>query len=212
MTSPDDMTRTDELQLLRAHLLQLQRDREELHRLLHSRSWKLTAPLRRLTEWGRRLRPARQAKEQTLPSPRGAIVRRALLWQQHIPCESLPGQGQSLQLWTAQQGNAFFHEIAQLLKCGLEDAGIPCTAFTAGSMADCLRQDDGKGAIRLIIAPHEFYHFIPEAAFWPLDGAQLWMLNSEQAHTPWFATALGHLRKADLVLDMDLSMAARLRA
>lgn len=219
MTSPDDMTRTDELQLLRARLLQLQRDkeemqkdREELHRLLHSRSWKLTAPLRRLTEWGRRLRPARQAKEQTLPSPQGAIVRRALLWQQHIPCESLPGQGQNLQLWTAQQGNAFFHEIAHLLKCGLEDAGIPCTAFTAGSMADCLRQDDGKGAIRLIIAPHEFYHFIPEAAFWPLDGAQLWMLNSEQAHTPWFATALGHLRKADLVLDMDLSMAARLRA
>lgn len=45
MTSPDDMTRTDELQLLRARLLQLQRDkeemqkdREELHRLLHSRS------------------------------------------------------------------------------------------------------------------------------------------------------------------------------
>lgn len=102
MTSPDDMTRTDELQLLRAHLLQLQRDkeemqkdREELHRLLHSRSWKLTAPLRRLTEWGRRLRPARQAKEQTLPSPRGAIVRRALLWQQHIPCESFRGRGKA---------------------------------------------------------------------------------------------------------------------
>ena len=75
------------------------------------------------------------------------------------PLRVFPGQGQSLQLWTAQQGNAFFHEIAQLLKCGLEDAGIPCTAFTAGSMADCLRQDDGKGAIRLIIAPHEFYHF-----------------------------------------------------
>ncbi len=30
MTSPDDMTRTDELQLLRARLLQLQRDKEEM--------------------------------------------------------------------------------------------------------------------------------------------------------------------------------------
>lgn len=76
MTSPDDMTRTDELQLLRARLLQLQRDkeemqkdREELHRLLHSRSWKLTAPLRRLTEWGRRLRPARPQPRDAFPAP-----------------------------------------------------------------------------------------------------------------------------------------------
>ena len=212
MTLPDDMNRTNELQILRARLLQLQRDREELHRLLKSRSWKLTYPLRRLTEWGRRLRPAQHTEEQTSAPHQSAIVKRALFWQQHISCYPFLEQGKRLQLWTAQQGNAFFHEIAHLLKCGLEDAGIPCTAFTASSMADCLRQDDGTGGIRLIIAPHEFYHFIPEATYWPLDGAQLWMLNSEQEHTPWFKKALSHLHTADLVLDMDINMAERLRA
>ena len=158
MTPPDDMKRPNELHILQARLLQLQRDREELHRLLNSRSWKLTAPLRRFTEWGRKLRPTHQAKKQSPMLPRGGIARQAMLWKQATPCEPLLGQGKEIHLWTAQQGNVFFHEISQLLKCGLDDAGIPCRAFSASSMADCLQQDDTRAAIRLIIAPHEFYH------------------------------------------------------
>lgn len=212
MTPPDNTKRPNELHILQARLLQLQRDREELQRLLNSRSWKLTAPLRRFTEWGRKVWPAHQAKEQTSMLPRGGIARHALHWKQATPCAPLLGQGKEIHLWTVQQGNVFFHEISQLLKCGLDDAGIPCRAFSASSMADCLQQDDTRAAIRLIIAPHEFYHFIPESVYWPLHGASLWMLNSEQAHTPWFAAALAHLRKADLVLDMDHSMAEQLQA
>lgn len=173
MTPPDNTKRPNELHILQARLLQLQRDREELQRLLNSRSWKLTAPLRRFTEWGRKVWPAHQAKEQTSMLPRGGIARHALYWKQATPCAPLLGQGNEIHLWTAQQGNAFFHEISQLLKCGLEDAGIPCKAFSASSMEDCLQQDDAKAAIRLIIAPHEFYHFIPEAEYWPLNRASL---------------------------------------
>lgn len=66
MTPPDDMKRPNELHILQARLLQLQRDREELHRLLNSRSWKLTAPLRRFTEWGRKLR-ANAPSKKTIP-------------------------------------------------------------------------------------------------------------------------------------------------
>ncbi len=78
MTPPDNTKRPNELHILQARLLQLQRDREELQRLLNSRSWKLTAPLRRFTEWGRKVWPAHQAKEQTSMLPRGRIARHAL--------------------------------------------------------------------------------------------------------------------------------------
>lgn len=108
MTPPDNTKRPNELHILQARLLQLQRDREELQRLLNSRSWKLTAPLRRFTEWGRKVWPAHQAKEQTSMLPRGGIARHALHWKQATPCAPLLGQGNEIHLWTAQPGQCLF--------------------------------------------------------------------------------------------------------
>ncbi len=207
---------------LRAQLLQLRREREQLRDevafMRNSRSWRITSPLRSLTQWGRdlrdRLRPERapEPEESAVSLPRGGLARRALLWKEGARTTPLLGGGRRVSLWTARKGNAFFEEIARLLQCGLEDAGVRCAFFSVDSLEECLRHEDGTSAVRLIIAPHEFFHFIRDAESWPLNGAQLWLLNSEQEHTSWFAAARAHFRKASLVLDMDCAMAARLRS
>lgn len=189
----------------------------ELAHLYGSRSWRITAPLRFLTEKGRKLRsrwsrPAPQAAQPDVSIPPAGIARLARNWKNGVRTTSLPRAGKRISLWTARRGNAFFLEIAHLLACGLEDAGIPCASFSVDSLEDCLRFEDGSSDIRLIIAPHEFFHFIREAEFWPLEGARLWLLNSEQEHTVWFVNARAHFHKADLILDMDSATARHLRS
>lgn len=206
---------------LQAQLLQLRRDymllREEFTRLRNSRSWRITAPLRFLAERGRALRACWRSAPPPQPERRSplscGIARRARNWRAHVRTLPVLGGGKIVSLWTARQGNAFFHEIAHLLVCSLREAGIPCASFAVDSLEDCLRYTDATSVVRLIIAPHEFFHFIPEAAdCWPQDGARLWLLNSEQQHTPWFASASAHFEKADLILDMDSETADYVRS
>lgn len=206
-----------DIAILQARILQLQREKERLHLILSSRSWRLTAPLRFLKRKGEALRARwrtvpQQEQSEMIPPQRQGIARIATNWKANILMAPLFADGRRISLWTARKGNSFFHEIAHLLSCGLQDAGIPCASFAVDSLEECLQLEDASSAVRLIIAPHEFFHFIPDADLWPLNGARLWMLNSEQKHTPWFASARSHFDKADLILDMDSEMAEYLRS
>ena len=107
------------------------------------------------------------------------------------------------------EGNMFFQEIAQIIACGFEDIGISAKVVSV-SIHDGATSY-GEADLHLVIAPHEYYYFLPHARNWPKTN-RVWMLNTEQAHTPWFAGAATMFHFADMVLDMDFDMARMLGA
>lgn len=117
----------------------------------------------------------------------------------------------AVHLYVAAKGNHFFLEIAELIRCGFADIGVRADVVLAERLEDCSGPERAQADVHWIIAPHELFHFIPQAAEWPRSNAPLWMLNTEQAHTTWFSGARAALDTADLVLDMDWSMTERLQ-
>ena len=129
----------------------------------------------------------------------------------HKTGESLPSVvARDVRIYAAAAGNLFFLEIARLIQGGFADIGIPSTVIAAEALDDCTDSANADADIHVVIAPHEFFHFIPQAASWPHAKGKKWILNTEQAHTSWFAGAKEFFSWADLVLDMDQDLAGHL--
>lgn len=110
----------------------------------------------------------------------------------------------------AARGNHFFLEIARLLQSGFTDAGKQAVVIVAENVGECADPSHTDADLHLIVAPHEFFQFIPQAATWPHPKGLLWMLNTEQEHTYWFGAARKYFGLADLILDMDQELAGHL--
>jgi hypothetical protein len=106
-------------------------------------------------------------------------------------------------------GNFFMQEIADLVACGLEEMGVHVQKFNQNLLPVADAFD-----LVLIVAPHEFFTIsCDKEALKKLRKAhQLFMLNTEQPQTKWFASALNYLKRADKVLDMNYQTALRLLA
>ena len=115
---------------------------------------------------------------------------------------------QDVRIYVAAAGNCFFREIAGLIRGGFTDIGIRAAVVVAGSFEDCADASHAAADLHIIVAPHELFHFIPRIADWPHKKGKKWILNTEQAHTSWFAGAKASFAGADLVLDMDQELAA----
>lgn len=229
MSDPQDHAREIEA-LRRSADAQAQRAlflEHQLQAVLSSRSWRLTRPLRWLTEKLRALRPfpptVRDANTDTpdveaagaapplaenarrVPDP---IQARVSVYKTGAPFIEQPVR--NVRIYVAAAGNHFFREIAALIQCGFGDIGIPAAVISAETVETCADAALTKADLHLIVAPHEFFHFIPQAVRWPHSHGRVWMLNTEQAHTPWFAGARAHFHLADLVLDMDCGLAGQL--
>lgn len=105
-------------------------------------------------------------------------------------------------------GNLFMSELADLLKAGLAAAGFDASSADERAVWGWSQETLG---LRIIVAPHEFFHLPHEGrrapAAWA-EGAVL--LNVEQLQTAWFAREVPYLRKAAAVWDLSLQSAARL--
>ena len=115
-----------------------------------------------------------------------------------------------MRIYVAAAGNCFFREIASLIQSGFTDIGVQAAVVVAGSFGDCLQASNAAVDLHILVAPHELFHFIPQAANWPCGKGKKWVLNTEQAHTSWFAVAKPSFAGADLILDMDQDLAAAL--
>ena len=128
----------------------------------------------------------------------------ALCWKMGCPpCGLLEGKGPRVSIWAAKQGNYFFHDIARLLYSGFQEMGVEATLNIVDSENECLNPVNLDIPLRIVVAPHEFFLFVPEAAAWPLNGERLWFVNTEQIRLGWFAEGAKHFGKADLILDFD---------
>lgn len=116
----------------------------------------------------------------------------------------------SVRIYVAGAGNCFFQDIARLIKGGFTDIGVRAALVVAESFEDCAPASGSAADLHIIVAPHELFHFIPQAVNWPCGNGKKWVLNTEQAHTSWFAEAKASFAGADLILDMDHNLAATL--
>lgn len=106
-------------------------------------------------------------------------------------------------------GNFFMQEISDLVASGLREAGVSVQQFDQRNLPNTQAFD----AV-IIVAPHEFFTLdCAKSAFKHLRRTpRLYMLNTEQPQTAWFAAALGYLKSADKILDMNYQTALRLSA
>lgn len=104
-------------------------------------------------------------------------------------------------------GNFFMQEIADLVSCGLGEMGISVQKFDQRGLPEAEAID-----VVIIVAPHEFFTIdCDKSTLKQLRKAQrLYMLNTEQPQTTWFAAALRYLKSADKILDMNYQTALRL--
>ncbi len=144
---------------------------------------------------------AKAAEPHSCPS---GLALEALCWKAGCsPVNLLEGEGPRVSVWVAKRGNYFFHDIARLIHAGFQDMGVESKLTIAASEEDCLDPVHLNIPLRIVVAPHEFFLFIPEAAAWPLKGERLWFVNTEQAGLDWFAKGAKYFGRADLILDFD---------
>ncbi|MCR5219832.1 MAG: hypothetical protein K6E31_02415 [bacterium] len=147
--------------------------------------------------------PAKTAEPHFRPS---GLALEALCWKAGCsPVNLLEGKGPRVSVWVAKRGNYFFHDIARLIHSGFQDMGVQSRLIIAASEEDCLDPVNLDIPLRIVVAPHEFFLFIPEAVAWPLKGERLWLVNPEQARLGWFAEGAKakYFGRADLILDFD---------
>lgn len=114
---------------------------------------------------------------------------------------------QKIALGCSDAGNFFMQEIADLIASGLVEMGLSVHQFGQRNLPDAAAYD-----LVIIIAPHEFFTLnCSEGALTHLrKSPRLYMFNTEQAQTSWFAAALGYLKSADKILDINYQTALRL--
>jgi hypothetical protein len=103
----------------------------------------------------------------------------------------------------SRSGNVFMAEIADDLAAALVAAGARVVRFDETS------NPNDRPRRSVIVAPHEFF-VVGQGPAWRHDAiiANAVMLNTEQAQTSWFATALPFLFAARGVIDLSAQMQA----
>lgn len=125
--------------------------------------------------------------------------RRPEAWPRFAP-------GTSVAVCVHSGGNIFMREIAELVAAGFAAAGYD-TGLHDETVARAEAPD--AAAVRVIVAPHEFFHLSSNGHVVPAEWAEgAILLNVEQLHMPWFRVGLPALRRARAVLDINLPSAA----
>ncbi len=123
------------------------------------------------------------------------------------PAQNATAQTQTFGVYCSSMGNYFIGEIADLIAAALERCGHQAMRLSEqDAPPDYL---DGH----IIVAPHEFF-YLGEGL--QRAGQKDWwagaiMVNVEQPQTTWFSKAFHFLRKAQLILDINVKSAAILR-
>lgn len=109
-------------------------------------------------------------------------------------------------LYVSSLGNFFMTEIAEVLRAGFADAGVPCTIIDENAAPS------RDATHHIVIAPHEFFA-LGEGKRWANDAfvGRAIMFSTEQIQTHWFARSLVFLTRAKAVADMNEQTAAILR-
>ena len=187
--------------------------------MLASRSWKITKPLRIVGSFirGLKSRPRDLDKEEKNEEVNKAATQApgTDFVQEHVASQrarqTLPDATiNDVRIYVAAAGNHFFQEIARLLQSGFTDIDIRSSVVVAEAFEGCADKAHADADLHLIVAPHEFFHFIPQATAWPHAKGLNWILNTEQAHTNWFAKDRALFDKADLILNIDQEFATQL--
>jgi len=171
--------------------------------MLASRSWRITKPLRVVAGFLRGLKPHAGDVE---TEKENGVVNKTAKARQTLPDATI----NDVRIYVAAAGNHFFQEIAQLIQGGFTDMGIRASVIVAETFEDCADKAHDDADLNLIVAPHEFFHFIPQATAWPHAKGLNWILNTERAHTNELAAARASFDKADLILNLDQELAAQL--
>jgi hypothetical protein len=142
---------------------------------------------------------------------RGRITR---LWREVLQQEDPPpapvrdfnAAGLNAAVYVSSAGNFFMKEIADMILCGLQDAGVQATLLTD---KDAPLPD---ATHHIVVAPHEFF-VLGEGPKWANDAfvTKAIMYSTEQVQTTWFARSLVFLLRARAVADLNPQTAAILR-
>ncbi|MDQ0512170.1 hypothetical protein [Ancylobacter amanitiformis] len=137
------------------------------------------------------------AERLSLPDPAAAVETAA---------SGLREVGGTVAIYCSTQGNFFMQEIANLLAWQLSALGIEVQRRTERSPFD------EEFAVRIFVAPHEFFWFERGTQWRPLisrPGTVLY--NVERPYTSKFCRAFSNLLAAPLVLDINLQSAVLLQ-
>ncbi len=109
-------------------------------------------------------------------------------------------------VYVSSLGNFFMTEIADVIVCGLREAGVE---------ARRLSEKDAPlpgTTHHIVVAPHEFF-VLGDGRKWATDEfvSRAVLFSTEQIQTQWFARSLVFLLRAKAVADMNQQTAAILR-
>ncbi|HET9383535.1 MAG TPA: hypothetical protein VFO67_00210 [Gemmatimonadales bacterium] len=109
-------------------------------------------------------------------------------------------------VYVSSLGNVFMNEIAHDLAHDLSCSGIRVSIENETSALP------SRAALSIVVAPHEFF-WLGRGTTWMRDDVlpNMFVYNTEQLHTPWFAKALLPILAAKGVLDMSPQVARLLR-
>jgi hypothetical protein len=109
-------------------------------------------------------------------------------------------------VYVSSLGNVFMNEIAHDLANDLSRSGITVSIENETSALD------SRAALSIVVAPHEFF-WLGRGTAWMRDDVlpHIFVYNTEQLHTPWFAKALLPILAAKGVLDMSPQVTRLLR-
>jgi len=109
-------------------------------------------------------------------------------------------------VYVSSLGNFFMTEIADVIVCGLREAGV-----------DARRLSEKDAPLpgtthHIVVAPHEFF-VLGDGRKWATDEfvSRAVLFSTEQIQTQWFARSLVFLLRAKAVADMNQQTAAILR-
>lgn len=108
----------------------------------------------------------------------------------------------------SSKGNFFMKEIAILVGDAFTELGSTVNLFDEHA-GDSVKKND----VIIVVAPHEFFVLgCPGVTLGALKNHPMFLvLNTEQAHTQWFAKGFKYMKMAKAVLDMSYQTAIRLR-
>lgn len=109
-------------------------------------------------------------------------------------------------VYVSSLGNFFMTEIADVIMCGLREAGVEARRLSE-------KDTPLAGTTHhIVVAPHEFF-VLGDGRKWATDDfvSRAVLFSTEQIQTQWFARSLVYLLRAKAVADMNQQTAAILR-
>ena len=122
---------------------------------------------------------------------------------------TLPGpvlrRGDLVCIHAHSQGHFVFQQFQQMIGQAFTSVGVDCVLADETPPAR-----ERRPAVRIVVAPHDFYHLEGGPAPGTPEFAGAIPINTEQMPSIWFAKAMPFLMKAPFVLDINVQTAASL--